>query len=239
VRNTVDDAIEAVALLRAAGVEPLLFHALFAMADRLAIEAKVLRRFGRDSTSAERSGVLVATLQVVEQSLDKDFDLMVTDLAPADLLIQRAGRGWRHDRGKRCVDGPTLLVISPEPVDDPTPNWIKAVLPGTGFAYGDHALLWRSAREIFRRGAIVTPDDMRPIIETVFKRDAPGAVPPGLAASDQTAHGKGLGQAAIVAQNVLDLRKGYVAGEGKWDPDTNTLTRLEPPACHASARAPA
>ena len=81
-----DDAIEAVALLRAAGVEPLLFHALFAMADRLAIEAKVLRRFGRDSTSAERSGVLVATLQVVEQSLDKDFDLMVTDLAPADLF---------------------------------------------------------------------------------------------------------------------------------------------------------
>jgi CRISPR-associated endonuclease/helicase Cas3 len=226
VRNTVDDAIEAVALLRAAGVEPLLFHARFAMADRLAIEAKVLRRFGRDSTGTERSGVLVAT-QVVEQSLDIDFDLMVTDLAPADLLIQRAGRLWRHDRGERCVDGPTLLVVSPEPVDDPTPNWIKAVLRGTGFVYGDHALLWRSAREIFRRRAIVTPDDMRPIIETVFNRDAPGAVPPGLAASDQTAHGEGLGQAGIAAQNVLDLRKGYVVGEGNWDPDTNTPTRLE------------
>jgi CRISPR-associated endonuclease/helicase Cas3 len=226
VRNTVDEAIEAVALLRDAGAEPLLFHARFAMADRLAIEAEVLSRFGRNSAGADRAGVLVAT-QVVEQSLDIDFDLMVTDLAPADLLIQRAGRLWRHDRGERCVDGPTLQVVSPEPVDDPTSNWIKAVLPGTGFVYGDHALLWRSAREVFRRGAIVTPDDMRSIIETVFDRDAPGAVPPGLAASDQTAHGKGLGQVGIAAQNALDLRMGYRADAGLWDPDTNTPTRLE------------
>lgn len=85
VRNTVDDAISAVAMLRARGIEPLLFHARFAMVDRLTIEQEVLRRFGRDS--ANRNYVLVAT-QVVEQSLDIDFDLMVTDLAPADLLIQ-------------------------------------------------------------------------------------------------------------------------------------------------------
>jgi CRISPR-associated endonuclease/helicase Cas3 len=219
VRNTVDDAIEAMSLLRSAGIVPLLFHARFAMADRLAIEAEVLRRFGRDSTGAERPGVLVAT-QVVEQSLDIDFDLMVTDLAPADLLIQRAGRLWRHERGERCVDGPALLVVSPEPVDDPPATWITAALPGTGFVYGDHAQLWRSAREVFRRGSIVTPDDMRPIIETVFDRDAAGAVPPGLAISDQIAHGKGLGQAGLAAQNVLDLRKGYVAGDGQWDPES-------------------
>jgi CRISPR-associated endonuclease/helicase Cas3 len=68
---------------------------------------------------------------------------------------------------------------------------------------------------------------MRPIIETVFDRDAPDAIPPGLAASDETAHGKGLSQAGIAAQNVLDLRKGYRADAGLWDPDTNTPTRLE------------
>jgi CRISPR-associated endonuclease/helicase Cas3 len=227
VRNTVDDAIEAVALLRATGIEPLLFHARFAMTDRLAIEAAVLRRFGVRGVAAERPGVLVAT-QVVEQSLDIDFDLMVTDLAPADLLIQRAGRLWRHDRGNpRCVQGPELLVVSPEFVDDPPANWIKAALPGTAAVYGDHALLWRSAREVFWRGAIVTPDDMRPIIEAVFDRGAVGAVPPGLAASDQTAHGKGLGHTGLAAQNVLDLRKGYSIDAGLWDPDTNTPTRLE------------
>jgi CRISPR-associated endonuclease/helicase Cas3 len=105
VRNTVDDAIDAVALLRARGIRPLLFHARFAMVDRLAIEKEVSSRFGRDSAGAVRNCVLVAT-QVVEQSLNIDVDLMVTDLAPVDLLIQRAGRLWRHACRVRDVPGP-------------------------------------------------------------------------------------------------------------------------------------
>jgi CRISPR-associated endonuclease/helicase Cas3 len=226
VRNTVDDAIEAVALLRQAGIEPLLFHARFAMADRLRIEREVLQRFG-PGERAGRPGVLVAT-QVVEQSLDIDFDLMVTDLAPADLLIQRAGRLWRHDRPlPRCVAGPELLVVSPDPVGDPPEYWIKAALPGTASVYRDHALLWRSAREVFRRGAIVTPEDMRPIIEAVFDRNSDGAVPPGLAASDQAAEGKKHADVGLSAQNVLDLRRGYSIDAGLWEPDIDTPTRLE------------
>ncbi|MCZ8146609.1 MAG: CRISPR-associated helicase Cas3', partial [Roseomonas sp.] len=107
VRNTVDGAIAAAEALRARGIETLLFHARFAMVDRLAIEAEVLRRFGRGEPGS-RAGVLVAT-QVIEQSLDLDFDLLVTDLAPADLLIQRAGRLWRHARRRpRPVSGPEL-----------------------------------------------------------------------------------------------------------------------------------
>ncbi len=131
VRNSVDDAHDAVQLLRAAGTEPILFHARFAMHDRLQIENEVLRRFGRDSSAADRRQVLVAT-QVVEQSLDIDFDLMVSDLAPADLLIQRAGRLQRHNRGSRCVSGPELLILSPAPVGDPGEQWIRSVLPRTG-----------------------------------------------------------------------------------------------------------
>ena len=76
VRNTVNDAIEAAELLRARGVNVMLFHARFAMSDRLQVEQEVLRRWGRQGT--DRPGVLVAT-QVVEQSLDIDFDLMVRD----------------------------------------------------------------------------------------------------------------------------------------------------------------
>lgn len=226
VRNTVDDAIAAAAALRERGLVPLLFHARFAMADRLRVETEVMRRFGRDADPAERPGVLVAT-QVVEQSLDLDFDLLCTDLAPVDLLIQRAGRLWRHARGQRPVEGPELLVVSPEPVAEPATGWLRDVLPGTAAVYRDPALLWRTARAVFGRGAIVTPSDMRPLIEEAYDREAPGAVPPALARAAQEAEGKAYSASGIASQNVLELAKGYRREAGLWEPDTHTPTRLE------------
>ena len=221
VRNTVADAIVAAELLRSRGVEATLFHARFAMSDRLAVEAEVLRRWGRRGT--DRPGVLVAT-QVVEQSLDLDFDLMVTDIAPVDLLIQRAGRLWRHERGDRCVPRPELLVVSPPPVVDPGPDWAIGSLPGTALVYGD-ALLWRSARTLFAAGEIVSPAGLRELIETVYAPDE--AVPPGLARAAADAGRRERRAAAIGGQNVLDVWRGYRADAGQWDSDVRTPTRLE------------
>jgi CRISPR-associated endonuclease/helicase Cas3 len=226
VRNTVDDAIAAADALRTRGLAPLLFHARFAMVDRLSIEADVLRRFGRDSAGEARRCVLVAT-QVIEQSLDIDFDLLCTDLAPADLLIQRAGRLWRHPRDARPVPRPELLVVSPEAVPDPNSDWIKGPLPGTAAVYRDPALLWRSAREIFARGALTTPQDMRPLIEATFDRSAAGAVPPALAVASDRAEGKQMAEVGIASQNVLDVWAGYNRDAGLWDLETRTPTRLE------------
>jgi CRISPR-associated endonuclease/helicase Cas3 len=227
VRNTVDDAIAAAEALRARGVAVLLFHARFAMADRLAIEAEVLRRFGRDSDPETRCGVLVAT-QVIEQSLDLDFDLLVTDLAPADLLIQRAGRLWRHDRElPRPVPGPELLVVSPEAMAEPAADWIRAAQPGTAAVYRDPALLWRSARAVFARGAIVTPGDMRPLIEAAFDRAAPDAIPPALAAAAREAEGKEQAAQGVARMNLLSFAECWDRNAGFWEPETHTPTRLE------------
>ncbi len=225
VRNTVDDAIAAAEALRARGVEVLLFHARFAMVDRLAIEAEVLRRFGRDSGS-ERRGVLVAT-QVIEQSLDLDFDVLVTDLAPVDLLIQRAGRLWRHARGPRVVNGPELLVVSPDPVAAPTSDWISGPQPGTAAVYRDPALLWRSARAVFGRGAIATPEDMRPLIEAAYGATAADAVPAALAGAAARAAGKERAAVGVARQNVLDFGRPYDCDSGFWERETHTPTRLE------------
>lgn len=222
IRNTVDDALESAARLRAHGITPLVFHARFALCDRLDVEAEVLRRFGRDSAGDARRCVLVAT-QVVEQSLDVDFDLLATDLAPVDRLIQRAGRLWRHARKPRPLRMEEMLVLSPDPVDDPPAGWIRDLLPGTAAVYRDPALLWRSARAIFETGALVTPDDMRPMIEAV----ADGVVPEGLAPAADRAAGKDAAAAGFGAQNVLRLMDGYRPGAGAWDPDTRTPTRLE------------
>ena len=55
--------------------------------------------------------VLLAT-QVVEQSVDIDADFMISDLAPTDMLLQRLGRLWRHDRPKRPAEGPELGIVT-------------------------------------------------------------------------------------------------------------------------------
>ena len=92
VRNTVDDALEAYAQLSGlVGPDKLtLFHARMAMGDRLEVESEALSVFGPDGGPEERNGRILVATQVVEQSLDLDFDFMVSDLCPADLIIQRA-----------------------------------------------------------------------------------------------------------------------------------------------------
>lgn len=219
IRNTVDDAIGAHQALLEAGVAATLFHARFAMQDRLAIERDVLGRFGPHGTG--RGHVVVAT-QVIEQSLDLDFDLMVSDLAPADLLIQRAGRLWRHQRCGRPVVGPELLLVGPEPVDDPPENWLGAA-GGTRFIYAPD-IVWRSARAVLAAGALDTPGNIRGLIEAAYDRDTP--VPAGLERLMNKWSGKDRAGAAVAQMNVLDFGKGYVPGGGAWDTDIATPTRL-------------
>lgn len=222
VRNTVDDAIAACAALRDAGIDATLFHARFAMADRLRIEAGMLERFGRDSGKAQRNGVIVAT-QVIEQSLDLDFDLMVSDLAPVDLLIQRAGRLWRHERGAaRPLSVRELLVLSPEPVAEPPADWLRAHR-GTEAVYRDPALLWRGAVALFAAGGIATPEGLRDLIEAA----AAGAEPDGLLAASARASGESLTRGAVAKQNLLDFAKGYADSAGRWAAEERTPTRWE------------
>lgn len=215
VRNTVDDANDAADLIRGFGIEPLLFHARFAMGDRLKVEARVMERFGADAVKDGRRGVLIAT-QVVEQSLDLDFDLVVSDLAPVDLLLQRMGRLWRHPTRDphRPIDGPRFLVVSPDPVEAPAAGWIAGALRGTSYVYPDHALLWRSARSLFRRGEVRVPDDVRALVEEAY--GAAADVPDALAGSADRVRGKASAQTWMARTNTLDLTKGYTEGSGQW-----------------------
>ncbi|MCZ7626722.1 MAG: hypothetical protein M5R38_13920 [Candidatus Methylomirabilis sp.] len=71
------------------GTEVLLFHARFPADRRQRHEDQALETFG-ESTNRTGRKILIAT-QVAEQSLDLDFDLIATDLAPIDLVLQRAG----------------------------------------------------------------------------------------------------------------------------------------------------
>ena len=235
VRNSVDEAIDACDRLRAEGLDPLLFHARFAMIDRQRIEFEVMSRFGRDRNSGAetpRGHVLVAT-QVIEQSLDLDFDLMVTDLAPVDLMIQRAGRLWRHARDARPIAGPELVVLSGEPIDAPDKNWANRVLGRGARVYPDHALLWRSARALFRAGGIETPAGVRMLVEAVYDDGTQEEAPEALLHAERRAEGDTFAASSIAQMNVLLLRPqggrphvGYRADAGAWESDVRTPTRL-------------
>jgi CRISPR-associated endonuclease/helicase Cas3 len=169
--NTVGRAQEVYRALQQAQIVPedslLLFHARFPAGWREAIEADVLARFGKDGDRPRRA-IVVAT-QVIEQSLDLDFDVMISDLAPVDLLIQRAGRLHRHARDERPAQlrPPKLLVAAPD-VDDGIPTFERA----DTWVYEAHVLL-RSFLALQGRTHITLPADTAPLIEAVYGEEPP------------------------------------------------------------------
>lgn len=103
--NTVSRAQYFAGLAREiAGANVIIYHAQFVVPDRLEREDNLKKAVGKRSGYAERKGTVVVGTQVLEQSLDIDFDLLITDLCPMDLLLQRIGRLHRHDRKDRPLD---------------------------------------------------------------------------------------------------------------------------------------
>lgn len=82
----------------------LLFHSRFTAEDRARIEREVLRKISKDSKPETRRDFILISTQVLEQSLDIDFDELWTDLAPIDALVQRIGRLWRHQKNDAFRD---------------------------------------------------------------------------------------------------------------------------------------
>ncbi|MBA0050161.1 type I-E CRISPR-associated protein Cse1/CasA [Streptomyces sp. AJS327] len=100
VRNTVARVLDTARVLRERFGDGAVTvaHSRFVAADRARNDAELRERFGPDSETRPAGPHVVVASQVVEQSLDVDFDLLVTDLAPVDLALQRMGRLHRHPR---------------------------------------------------------------------------------------------------------------------------------------------
>ncbi len=87
--------------------ETILIHSYFTAQDRRDIETEILRRLGKKSGINDRNKLIVVGTQILEQSLDIDFDVMFTELCPMDLLLQRIGRLHRHKQ--RDKERPEVL----------------------------------------------------------------------------------------------------------------------------------
>jgi CRISPR-associated endonuclease/helicase Cas3 len=173
IRNTVKSAQDTFGEL-ARGLSPLgieveLFHARFPFGRRDEIEGRVLSRYGKPGgagVTRPSRAVLVAT-QVVEQSLDLDFDLLLTDIAPVDLVLQRAGRLWRHNRTRPPqFTEAGLWLIKPDETGS-IPDF------GTSeYVYARHILL-RSYLAMRGLTRVRIPEDLEQLIEAVYDPPLP------------------------------------------------------------------
>ena len=231
VRNAVDDAIAAVLMLREHGIAAQLFHARFAMGDRLRIEEDVLRIFGKHAGASMRRGKVLVATQVIEQSLDLDFDLIISDLAPVDLLIQRAGRLWRHmdvrPGATRPFAEPKLFVLSPDPNVVNGEDWYQQLGLKGAFVYRDHALLWRTAKVLFDTGVIDAPHDLRRLIESVYGEERSPTPEPLQRYDDEALAGR-YADESIANYNLLSLDDGYIRIQ-TWLDEDRKPTRLGEP----------
>jgi CRISPR-associated endonuclease/helicase Cas3 len=210
----------------------MLFHARYALCDRLAIEERVLRIFGKDSTPETRRGKILVATQVVEQSLDLDGDLIVTELAPMELLLQRFGRGHRRYRDWRPEGFATAraCVLAPRVVDAPQPDWGEAELGKGLFVYPDRGLLWRTAKQLATHPRIELPEHARDLVEDAYDQEK-FPTPEVFEASAQAREGKAWSEASLARANALHFEHGYgdEAADGRWHDDRVVPTRLGEP----------
>ena len=142
----------------------LLYHAQFTMPDRAKKEGELIRHMGRASNEEQRYRYILIGTQVLEQSLDYDADIMVTELCPVDLLLQRIGRLHRHNRidqeGNNCrpsylQNARCIILQSDEKICD----------KGTEAVYGKYLLI-RTYRVLGETVRI--PGDIPKLVQKVY-----------------------------------------------------------------------
>ena len=181
IRNTVGRAQETARHLqeRLGDTEIVLHHSRFIATHRARKEAALREQLGRDGSNRPLRQIVIGT-QVLEQSLDVDFDVMVTDLAPVDLLLQRTGRLHRHERGAGETDRPAT-IRAPWLFVTGVAAWGEDGLPvpdpGTRTVYGLSRLLRAAAVLDLRPGAsrrVRLPTDIRGLVERAYADAIPG-----------------------------------------------------------------
>jgi CRISPR-associated endonuclease/helicase Cas3 len=202
--NTVARAQEALRHVRAAGEEVprLLLHARLLPTERQRRELQLETWLGPPHKDSQRpSGCVVVGTQVLEQSLDVDFDVLFSELAPIDLLLQRMGRLWRHERAVRpkgCRRSFGVLC--------PAGTWDKAPLKKLSGVY-DEVPVRRTLQRILERARsdhsyVTLPNDIERLIEEVYADLAP-ASEDQLVAAWQREMGEAVAEGSLARQRLI------------------------------------
>lgn len=246
VRNTVDTAlrtqraVEAAAgaandlLLRASGLATP-HHGRYVASDRREIDRAIEERFGKRRANA--SGAIAVGTQTLEQSLDLDADLLITDICPVDVLLQRIGRLHRHDR--RRPDGfetPQCVVLTPDgstlaPLLTRPRNGLGA------YVYPDLRMIEAVRRLIGDDTEWDIPGDSRRIVESGTHPEALAAIASDLGESwiehALRVDGARIAEGLVAARSVIDTDQSFCGDNAdvRFPSDADRIrTRLGDPA---------
>ncbi len=146
-----------------------LLHSRFPFWKREELENIWMGKFGKDRKI--KNGAILVSTQIVEQSVDLDADLIISELAPTDMLLQRMGRMWRHTRINRPIPKPEFIILKEKHSIDQYLSMssmdIKKSIGDKGYVYKPFVLLrtlslWRDIH------SINLPKDIRYLIEHTY-----------------------------------------------------------------------
>jgi CRISPR-associated endonuclease/helicase Cas3 len=145
-----------------------LIHSRFIAADRIDKEKELRGILGKEGIKRPKGSekLIVVGTQVLEQSLDIDFDVMITDIAPMDLLLQRLGRLHRHNRSRPDkLRNPVCFITGID--EDDFEEGIDRVY---------HKYLLMRTRDLLdirdRDVKISLPKDIAPLVNAVYDSNA-------------------------------------------------------------------
>jgi CRISPR-associated endonuclease/helicase Cas3 len=179
IRNTVRDVVAAQLVLEAAAPElslavagpdgdvPSPHHARYAPEDRARLDDALELAYGKNRPGG--GGRIAIASQTAEQSLDIDADLLLTDLCPADVLLQRIGRLHRHARRRPAgFETATAIVLAPAEDDLAASigrdGAVRSAALGLGLVYPD-LLGIVATRRMLAEGTLHIPSDNRRLVE--------------------------------------------------------------------------
>lgn len=168
--NLVDDAQHYAKTLAEMTAVPVdLFHSRYRYCDRMIKEQKVLDHYGKNSS---REGRILVGTQVIEQSLDIDFDWLISFICPIDLLFQRMGRLHRHDKLRSVgFEYPQCSIVVPKAIDLSDEKSTQDAYGLHGFIYKNIRALWRTHQFLIENNKIEFPLAYRKWIEPIYQQD--------------------------------------------------------------------
>jgi len=239
IRNTVRDCMQTQAAVEmACGEAALLFecrgavaphHARYARPDREALDQALEARLGKTRPAG---GCVVVATQTVQQSLDLDSDYLITDLCPADVLLQRIGRLHRHSRPERTIAARTTVLV---PSDRDLGVLIgKGGRPknhhGLGSVYEDLRILEATWRRIEEAPLWRIPTMNRWIVERCLHSTALREIVttggPRWKEHDIYVVGSDAGMRRQAELNLVDWSKPYIESNYPGEVDERIMTRL-------------